>query len=113
MAFALRNARAARAMCRWCNWAHYARVRTGRCPWRVRFRARARPCAPAGLQAEERAAVVDQIELHVAAAPVGLETALAFTEGTRLIALDDRHIGVEERITDGAQQRETSFEAEF
>jgi uncharacterized protein HemY len=37
--------------------------------------------APARLQAEQRAAVPDQVELDVAAAPVGLEVALAFAIG--------------------------------
>ena len=37
--------------------------------------------APARLQAEQRAAVVDQVELDVAAAPVGLEVALALAVG--------------------------------
>ena len=55
---------------------------------------------PPRLQAEQRAAVVDQVELDVAAAPVQLELALAFAERRVLAALDDRQVGVEEAVAD-------------
>src|SRR3546814_1218073 len=46
--------------------------------------------AAAGLQAEQGAAVVDQIELDVAAAAVELELAFALAPGRVAAALDDR-----------------------
>src|SRR5690606_16101389 len=67
--------------------------------------------ASARLQAEQRAAVVDEVELDVAAAPVQLELALAFAEGRRPAPFDDRQVGVEERIADAAREREAALEA--
>src|SRR5436189_1746278 len=51
--------------------------------------------AAAGLQAEQGAAVVDQVELDVAAAAVGLEAALALAVRRVLSFIDDRQIGIE------------------
>ena len=67
--------------------------------------------APAGLQAEQRAAVVDQIEFDVAAAAIQLEFALALAVGMSLAALDDRQIGIEKPVADRLRQREAALEA--
>src|SRR5580765_8479231 len=66
--------------------------------------------ATARLQAEQRAAVVDEVELDVARAPVGLEGTLALTERSAFAALDDRHVGGQEVLTDRARQRERMLE---
>src|SRR4051812_554101 len=50
--------------------------------------------AAARLQAEQRAAVVHQVELDVTAAAIRLEAALALAVGQLLAALEDRHIGL-------------------
>src|SRR5207245_8383938 len=63
------------------------------------------------MQAEKRAAVVDQVELDVARAPVSLEGALALAEGDVLAALKDRDVGLQEVLADGARQREAMIEA--
>src|SRR5690606_18951083 len=66
--------------------------------------------APAGLQPEQGAAVEHQVELHVAAAPVGLELALALAEGRRLAALHDRQVGLQIGIAHRAQEGEAGVE---
>src|SRR5258706_332266 len=48
--------------------------------------------APARLKAKERAAVVDQVEFHVAPAPIGLERALALAVALVAPALRNRHV---------------------
>ena len=60
-----------------------------------------------------RAAVADEVELDVAAAPVGLEVALALAVGRVAAALHDRQVGRQEGIADGAHHREAALEAEF
>ena len=67
--------------------------------------------APARLQAEERAAVPHQVELHVASAPVGLEIALALAVRHAAPALDDRRVGRQEGVADRAHHREAALEA--
>src|SRR5687768_1487836 len=62
--------------------------------------------AAAGLQAEEGAAVVDQVELDVAAAAVGLEAALALAEREVFPSLQKRHVGFEEMVADRLRQIE-------
>ena len=66
---------------------------------------------PLRLQAEERAAVPDEVELDVAAAAVQLEVALALAERRVLAALEDRRVGGEEMVADAARQREAALEA--
>src|SRR5690606_14626950 len=61
-------------------------------------------------QAEQGAAVVDQVELDVAAAAVELELAFALAVGRVAAALDDRQVGVEEAVAHGAQVREVGVE---
>src|SRR5690606_1664572 len=62
------------------------------------------------LQAEQRAAVVDQVELDVAAAAVELELALALAIGGVLATLHDRQVGIEEAVADRAQVGEVALE---
>jgi hypothetical protein len=69
--------------------------------------------APLALQAEQRATVPHEVEFDVAAAPVCLELALAAPVREGLAALDDRHVRVAERVTDGARDREAAIEAAF
>src|SRR3546814_13430834 len=69
-----------------------------------------RLAAAAGLDPEQRAAVLQQVELDVAAAPVELELALAFAVRRVAAALDDRHVRVEETVADRAQVVEVAFE---
>src|SRR3954452_6230358 len=66
--------------------------------------------APARLQAEQGAAVVDQVEFDIASAAVGLEFALALAERQALSSLDDRQIGGQEMLADRAHQREAGVE---
>ena len=66
--------------------------------------------APAGLQPEQRAAVVDQIELDVAAAAIRLEFPLALAVGQRPPPFDDRRVGGEEVVADRLRQCERELE---
>ena len=68
--------------------------------------------APARLQAEEGAAVVDQIELDVATAPVQLKSTLLGAIGLRVATLEQRQIGVPIGVADGLQKSETTGEPE-
>src|ERR1700722_8059063 len=54
----------------------------------------------AGLQAEQRATVVDQVELHVAAAADQLVLALRGRPGLRHVAADEAGIDLQERLPD-------------
>ena len=65
---------------------------------------------PAGLQAEQCAAVPHQVEFNIAAATVSLEIAFALAVGGMQAALQDRHVGVEEMIADAFRQIEAGFE---
>src|SRR5262245_51587411 len=67
----------------------------------------------AGLETEERAAVPDEIELHVAAAAIELEVALALAVGSILAAPQDRQVGRQEMIADALEQREAALESPF
>src|SRR5579859_1006454 len=66
--------------------------------------------AAARLQAEQCAAVVDQIEFDVTTAPVSLEIAFGFAEGQISAALDDRRVGVDQVVADAAHEREAGVE---
>src|SRR5262249_29592246 len=66
--------------------------------------------ATAGLQPEQRTAVVHQIELDVAPATIGLERALALAIGKIAAALDDRQISRQEPFSHASRQREASGE---
>src|SRR5512147_1471909 len=66
--------------------------------------------AAAALQAEQGAAVPDQVELDVAAAAVELELALALAVGGVAAALDDRKIRVEEVVAHAALVGEAGLE---
>src|SRR5690606_1548599 len=59
-----------------------------------------RLAAAAGLDAEQGAAVPEQVELDVAPAPVELELALALAMRRVAAAFDDRHVRVEEAVAD-------------
>src|SRR5690606_33182197 len=76
-----------------------------------RHRAEDRFAASARLESEQRAAVVDEIELDVSSAPPCLERALALAVGFVAMTQHDRRVGVEEGIADRAQQREAVREA--
>ena len=60
----------------------------------------------AGLQPEQRAAVVDQVELHVAPAPHQLVLALRLGPGLGHAAADDPRERIQERQPDIADERE-------
>src|SRR6185436_20888590 len=62
--------------------------------------------AAARLQAEQRAAVVDEVELDVAPAAIRLEGALALAEGMLPALLDDRRIGGQEMVADRPREIE-------
>src|SRR5690606_306891 len=68
---------------------------------------------PAGLQAEQGAAVEHQVGFHVATTTEGLELALAFAEGGQLAALHDGQVGLQIGITDGAHEGEAGVEVPF
>src|SRR5690606_16606706 len=57
------------------------------------------------------AAVPDQVELHVAAAALQLPVALALAVGGVATAFDDRQVGRQEAVADGADQLEAGLEA--
>src|SRR5205807_1024446 len=65
---------------------------------------------PAGLQAEQRAAVVHQVEFDVAAAPVGLEVLFCFAVWHLSTAFEDRPISVQKVISYGAGERKGKIE---
>src|SRR3546814_13118333 len=67
-------------------------------------------CAPARLQAEQRATIEHQVEFHIASTPVGLEVAL-FVGVFHVPALfDDGHIGVQEAVAHRTRKRKRSEE---
>src|SRR5699024_5489200 len=59
------------------------------------------------------AAVVNQVEFHVAPAPVELESAFALAVGHVAAALDDGCVRVDEGLADAAAEGKTLREAEF
>src|SRR5216117_4564443 len=63
------------------------------------------------LQAEQRAAIIDEIELDIAAAAIGLEVSLTFAVRKISPALDDGKIGREKMVADAAREAYTSVEA--
>src|SRR5882762_6452783 len=67
--------------------------------------------AAAGLQAEQGSPIVDQIEFHIAAAPVQLEPALSLAVGLILAALEDGHVGGQKVIAYAAREGERPFES--
>ena len=67
--------------------------------------------APAGLQAKERPAVVDQIEFHIPAAPVELKLAFPVSVSLILAALDNGHISRQEMVADAFDQTKGLLEA--
>ena len=67
--------------------------------------------APPGLEAEEGAAVVDQVEFHVAAPAVFLEGPFPLAPGQPLAPLDDRQVSGQIVVTDAFQEVETAGEA--
>src|SRR5258706_103970 len=62
------------------------------------------------LQAEQRAAIIDEIELHVAAAAIGLEVSLALAVRNTFAALDDGNIGGNKMVADAASKLEARVE---
>src|SRR6185312_9531990 len=66
--------------------------------------------APAGLEAEERAPVPHQVELHITAPPVELEVPLPLAVGGVPAPLDDGHIGGEEVVADALEEGEAALE---
>src|SRR5688500_4957299 len=69
--------------------------------------------APTRLEPEERAAVVDQVEFHVAAAPIRLKGALALAVLNIHAAFDDGQIGGKEMLAHASRQREARLEPRF
>src|SRR5579864_4301900 len=67
--------------------------------------------AASGLQAEEGAAVVEEVELDVTAAAIELELALAVAEGGVAAALDDRQVRGQVGVADPAEEVEAAREA--
>src|SRR5690606_5519506 len=66
--------------------------------------------AATGLQTEERAAVVDEVELDVAATPDQLERALRLAPRRVAPAHHDRHIRIDERAADPFDKRARRLE---
>src|SRR6266568_37266 len=66
--------------------------------------------AASGLQSEERPAVVDEVELDVAAAAVGLEVALALAVGKAPPPLENRKVSRQKMLADAAREIETEVE---
>src|SRR5207249_9307225 len=58
------------------------------------------------MQAEQRAAIIDEIELHIAAAAIGLEVSLALAVRKTFPALDDWNIGRKKMVADAASELE-------
>src|SRR6185503_2944804 len=67
--------------------------------------------AAARLQSEQRAAIPDQVELHVAAAPIRLEVALAIPVRRVLASREDRRVHRQESVADRAREGEAPVEA--
>src|SRR5262249_1342682 len=67
--------------------------------------------APARLQAEQRPAIIDEIEFDVATAAVRLEIPLALSVGEAHAALRHGQVGREEMIADALRQPEAALEA--
>jgi hypothetical protein len=65
---------------------------------------------PARLQPEQGPAVVDEVELDVAAAPQRLPAALALAVGRRAAPLDDRQVGGQQRRDAVLDAGEVGFE---
>jgi hypothetical protein len=63
------------------------------------------------LKAEERAPIVDQVELDVASAAIGLEVALAIGVGEILAPEQYRFVGGEEMAAHALRQSEAVFES--
>src|SRR5439155_17887661 len=72
-----------------------------------------RLAAPARLQAEERAAVPDEVELDVAPAAIRLEVALPLAVGGVATALEDRRVRGQEGIAHRAHDLEALRESAF
>src|SRR6267142_2415063 len=68
---------------------------------------------PAALQAEERAAVVEQVELDVPAPPAELGGAIRFGPAQLPAALDDGHVRREERLAHRLRQPEVLVPAQI
>src|SRR6266571_3215532 len=66
--------------------------------------------AASGLQSEERPAVVDEVELDVAAAAVGLEVPLALAVGKAPPPLENRKVSRQKMLADAAREIETEVE---
>jgi hypothetical protein len=69
--------------------------------------------APARLQAEMRAPVPDQVELHIAAAPVKLEFALALAVRRVLAPLNDGQVGLQKAIGHALHHGKAAVGAQF
>src|SRR5262249_19146916 len=69
--------------------------------------------AAAGLQAEDRAAVVDEVELDVAAAAVLLELLLRLRIRLVLAAAGDGGVGVEEGVAGATDEGEGLLQVAF
>src|SRR5258708_329424 len=67
--------------------------------------------APARLQAEQRAAVVNQVEFHISAATVELKVALPLAPGHPPAALQNGHVGGKKMIADASREAEGMVEA--
>src|ERR1043165_2829375 len=67
--------------------------------------------AAAGLQAEQSAAIVDEIEFDITPTTIQLEVALALAERRRAPTRDDRQIRGQEVIADAALISEAALEA--
>src|SRR5262245_24518229 len=78
---------------------------SGRQRHEYRFRAAAR------LQSEQGAAIIDEIEFDIAAAPVGLEVPLALAVGDAPAALHDGQVRRQKMIAHALQQPEAALEA--
>src|SRR5881396_2648059 len=62
------------------------------------------------LQAEQRAAIINEIELDIAAAAIGLEIPLALAVRKTFPALDNGKIGLKKMVADAASKLEARIE---
>src|SRR5690606_7925429 len=80
-------------------------------PWRQGHQDRLRPAAR--LQAEQRATVIEQVELDVTPAAIQLELPFPIAEGLLVAGFHDREVGRQETISRSAEEVERTFEAEL
>lgn len=69
--------------------------------------------AAIGLQAKQRASVIDEIKLDIATSTIGLKVAFSLAIRRVFAALYDRQIGIDESISNALHHGEALFESEL